>query len=176
MCRIGSVESKLTRTASLAGPSGVDRNSSSDALHQHSAHAENCCNLCAGSVKTSPAYDWETRRQALGKQLCILLRPSLLTHPLSRQTLEETVACYCIVVRHVTEEYGRVASILTSCCTKLQRFQDTCDSGAESSIQEQKSIPFFIIISSLMVSSCDLDTVKVDRQGESKRARFAPAY
>ncbi|KAJ9093623.1 hypothetical protein QFC20_007082 [Naganishia adeliensis] len=85
-------------------------------------------------------------------------------------TLEETVACYCIVVRHITEEYGRVASILTSCITKLQRYQDACDSGKEPSTQEQKSIPFFIIISSLMVSSCDLDTVKADREGVIFRA------
>lgn len=76
------------------------------------------------------------------------------------------MACYCIVVRHITEEYGRVASILTSCITKLQRYQDACDSGKEPSTQEQKSIPFFIIISSLMVSSCDLDTVKADREGK----------
>jgi hypothetical protein len=93
---------------------------------------------------------------------------------LSRQTLEETVACYCIVVRHVTEEYGRVASILTSCITKLQRYQDACDSGKEPSAQEQKSIPFFIVISSLMVSSCDLDNVKADRAGKPKAAYPSP--
>jgi cohesin loading factor subunit SCC2 len=93
---------------------------------------------------------------------------------LSRQTLEETVACYCVVVRHVTEEYGRVASILTSCITKLQRYQDACDSGKEPSSQEQKSIPFFIVISSLMVSSCDLDDVKADRAGKPKAAYPSP--
>ncbi|KAJ9123080.1 hypothetical protein QFC22_001270 [Naganishia vaughanmartiniae] len=78
-------------------------------------------------------------------------------------TLEETVACYCVVVRHITEEYVRVASILTSCVTKLQSYQDARYAGKETSSQDQKSIPFFIIISSLMVSSCNLDKVKAEK-------------
>lgn len=102
------------------------------------------------------------------------IRAQVSLKHLTRQTLEETVACYCIVVRHVTEEYGRVASILTSCITKLQRYQDACDSGKEPSAQEQKSIPFFIVISSLMVSSCDLDNVKADRAGKPKAAYSSP--
>lgn len=82
------------------------------------------------------------------------------------QTLEETVACYCIVVRHITEDYGRVSSMLTSCVMKLQQYQNVWSSGKEPSAQEQKSIPFFIVISSLMVSSCDLDSAKTDKEGK----------
>ncbi|KAJ9112608.1 hypothetical protein QFC19_000628 [Naganishia cerealis] len=79
------------------------------------------------------------------------------------QTLEETVACYCVVVRHITEEYVRVASILTSCITKIQNYEDARSAGKETSPQDQKSIPFFIVISSLMVSACDLDKVKAEK-------------
>ncbi|KAJ9107636.1 hypothetical protein QFC21_001096 [Naganishia friedmannii] len=43
------------------------------------------------------------------------------------------------------------------------KLSDARYAGQDATPQDQKSIPFFIIISSLMVSSCDLDKVKTEK-------------
>ncbi|GHJ86131.1 hypothetical protein NliqN6_2533 [Naganishia liquefaciens] len=98
------------------------------------------------------------------EDLSKLLLP-MISRPTGKlSTLEETVSCYCIVVRHVTDDYVRVASMLTSCVTKLRQLYDAWTSGKAPSAQDQKLTPFFIVISSLMVSSCDLDSVKAEKE------------
>lgn len=61
--------------------------------------------------------------------------------------------------------------MLTSCVTKLRQFRNAWNSGKAPSAQDQKLIPFFIVISSLMVSSCDLDSVKAEKQGKCASRR-----
>ncbi|EJD50599.1 hypothetical protein AURDEDRAFT_182486 [Auricularia subglabra TFB-10046 SS5] len=75
------------------------------------------------------------------------------------QALQETVACMCSVVQHLTHDYVRLVGLLKSCNGKLQEFmRRTVDPSNHAAITRPLSI--LIIIVSLLTEHCDFDRVR----------------
>jgi len=90
------------------------------------------------------------------------------------QTLEEAVMCYSATVMHLSQEYGRIITILRSCLAKLRGETSKALKRPDRKPLDQKTLPFIASIATLLVSQSSLDTVRLERPGESRDSLASP--
>lgn len=96
------------------------------------------------------------------------------------QSLQETVACMCAVVKSLTHEYIRLVKLLVSCNGKLPKQSDRSPlntaiarlrsiaekSGNTLSANDASAAPILTCITSLLVEHCDFDQLREDQACE----------
>ncbi|KAF8073449.1 hypothetical protein FPV67DRAFT_1559883 [Lyophyllum atratum] len=77
------------------------------------------------------------------------------------QVLQETVACMCIVVQHLTHDFTRLVNLLKSCNARLQEHMKRSLSN-EMSAGEIRALSILIFIVALLGEHCNFDNVRRD--------------
>lgn len=92
------------------------------------------------------------------------------------QGLQETVACLCAVVQHVTHEYRRLVALVKSCSGRYPsavvyfvssyllsgRLQQTVTRPANSPTSQQdiRALPILVLIVALLCEHCNFDALR----------------
>lgn len=95
-----------------------------------------------------------------GNELQLALQPMILKPSTAGgvQALQETVACLCAVVQHLTHDFVRLVGLLKSCNARLQ-------SAAQKSRMapaDLRTLSILIFIISLLVEHCDFDRLRTE--------------
>ncbi|KAI0064180.1 hypothetical protein BV25DRAFT_1934347 [Artomyces pyxidatus] len=93
-----------------------------------------------------------------GHELQMALQPMILKPSTSGgvQALQETVACLCAVVRHLTHDFTRLVGLLKSCNARLQ----TVIKKGQMIPSDVRTLSILIFIISLLVEHCDFDRLR----------------
>ncbi|KAG5642305.1 hypothetical protein DXG03_003025 [Asterophora parasitica] len=86
------------------------------------------------------------------------------------QVLQESVACMCIVVQHLTHDFTRLVNLLKSCNARLQEAIKRPHSN-EMAANEVRPLSILIFIVALLGENCNFDNVRKDQQGFLFRAQ-----
>ena len=93
------------------------------------------------------------------------------------QALQETVACLCAVVQHLTHDFTRLVGLLKSCngmqyptshCDILILFPARLRSAAQKiqmTAADLRTLSILIFIISLLVEYCDFDRLRTEQSG-----------
>ncbi|KZP01340.1 hypothetical protein CALVIDRAFT_492971 [Calocera viscosa TUFC12733] len=73
--------------------------------------------------------------------------------------LQETVACLCVTVKHLTHDYARLVALLRPCNVKLQAEIKALESGVWNPASVQ-STPLLMFIVAFLNEHCDFDLVR----------------
>ncbi|OBZ71396.1 Protein rad9 [Grifola frondosa] len=98
-----------------------------------------------------------------GQELQLALQPMII-RPSSTAGilgLQETVACMCAVVRHITHDFGRVVALLRSCNVRLIQAL-TKPQSQSITAPEQRALTILLFIISLLCEHCNFDTLRVE--------------
>jgi hypothetical protein len=76
--------------------------------------------------------------------------------------------CYCATVTHLTQEYGRILTILRSCIGKIRNETAKAQKTKDKKPLDQKTLPFIAAIATLLVAKSDLDDIRTKRDGKRK--------
>ncbi|KAF5337499.1 hypothetical protein D9758_013605 [Tetrapyrgos nigripes] len=97
-----------------------------------------------------------------GQELQQILQPMIIKPSTGGlATLQETVACFCVVVQHLTHDYGRLVALLKSLNVRLQELVKKPE-GYVLGPNEMKSYPTVIFIVSLLGEHCPFDRFRND--------------
>ncbi|KAG8832210.1 Sister chromatid cohesion protein 2 [Serendipita sp. 399] len=79
------------------------------------------------------------------------------------QTMQEAIACFCVVVTNLTHEFGRVIGLLKSC---LARLNDAAKKYQlePSNATLNRQIQLLVCMVALIGEHCDLDKIREDRR------------
>uniref|UniRef100_D8PZC4 Sister chromatid cohesion protein n=1 Tax=Schizophyllum commune (strain H4-8 / FGSC 9210) TaxID=578458 RepID=D8PZC4_SCHCM len=95
-----------------------------------------------------------------GQDLQATLQPMVIKPNMRNlNTLQETIACICAVVKHLTHDYGRLVNLLKSCHNRLQSVLK-----AGGAITDKQVIPqtVLILIVSLLAEHCNFDALRIE--------------
>ena len=99
---------------------------------------------------------------------------------LFEKTMQEAIACLCVVVNHQTHEHGRLVGLLKSClgqspyvfwarlsCSIPGRLKDTLNKHLQQpeNTMVLRQMQLLICMVGLLGEHCDFDQVRLDRQG-----------
>ncbi|TRM61170.1 hypothetical protein BD626DRAFT_502962 [Schizophyllum amplum] len=95
-----------------------------------------------------------------GHDLQATLQP-MIVKPNMRNlnTLQETIACICAVVKHLTHDYARLVNLLKSCHNRLQGALTASGGTAENQLVQ---LTVLILIVSLLAENCDFDALRAE--------------
>ncbi|KAJ8463322.1 hypothetical protein ONZ45_g17624 [Pleurotus djamor] len=96
-----------------------------------------------------------------GAELQALLQPMIVKPSGGISALQESVACICTVVRHLTHDFSRLAMLLKSCNNRLQ---DTIRRPNNKPLapNDQKTLSVLISIVALLGEHCNFDQLRVE--------------
>ncbi|KAG6812718.1 radiation sensitive protein rad9 [Tricholoma furcatifolium] len=77
------------------------------------------------------------------------------------QVLQESVACMCIVVQHLTHDFTRLVNLLKSCNARLQAAIKSPPSK-DMSANDVRALSILIFIVALLGEHCDYDAIRRD--------------
>ncbi|GJE95924.1 sister chromatid cohesion protein-like protein [Phanerochaete sordida] len=100
--------------------------------------------------------------KAFGQELQTALQPMILKPSTASgiMGLQETVACLCAVVQHLTLEFKRLVSLLRSCSSRLLALGKS--SAEKISPQDSRALPILILIVALLCEHCNFDQLRTD--------------
>ncbi|KAF7422876.1 Sister chromatid cohesion protein 2 [Pleurotus ostreatus] len=94
-----------------------------------------------------------------GAELQITLQPMIVKPSGGILALQETVACMCTVVQHLTHDFSRLAALLKSCNARLQQtIQQPSDKPVTPNEAKAQSVLIFIV--SLLGEHCNFDRLR----------------
>ncbi|KAI0290109.1 hypothetical protein B0F90DRAFT_1654815 [Multifurca ochricompacta] len=95
-----------------------------------------------------------------GNELQQALQPMVLKPSTAGgvQALQETVACLCAVVQHLTHDFNRLVGLLKSCNTRLQ----AAAQKTQMAPADLRTLSILIFIISLLVGHCNFDCLRTD--------------
>ncbi|KAG8214779.1 hypothetical protein J3R82DRAFT_9915 [Butyriboletus roseoflavus] len=98
-----------------------------------------------------------------GQELQLVLQPMIVkpSNVGGVVCLQESVACMCGVVQHLTHDFHRLVALLKSCNARLQ--QAIVRSSETMTAVETRSLSILIFIVSLLGEHCDFDHLRVER-------------
>ncbi|CDO75304.1 hypothetical protein BN946_scf184654.g12 [Trametes cinnabarina] len=99
-----------------------------------------------------------------GQELQLALQPMILKPSTAAgvQGLQETVACMCATVHHITHDFARIVALLKSCNARLQ--QAIKKPSAQSlSAAEQRALSILLFITSLLCEHCNFDRLRIEQ-------------
>ncbi|EMD39745.1 hypothetical protein CERSUDRAFT_150412 [Gelatoporia subvermispora B] len=96
-----------------------------------------------------------------GQELQLALQPMIIKPSTAAGVLglQETVACMCATVHHLTHDFGRLVALLRSCNARLQQAiaKPVTQTTAPA---EQRALAILLFIVSLLCEHCDFDTLR----------------
>ncbi|KAH8077046.1 hypothetical protein BXZ70DRAFT_709469 [Cristinia sonorae] len=99
-----------------------------------------------------------------GQDLQLALQPMVLkpSPTAGIQGLQETVACMCAIVQHLTHDFPRLVALLRSCNTRLQQSirKPTVEKLNSS---ETRALSILIFIAALLCEHCNFDKLRVEQ-------------
>ncbi|KAH9917952.1 uncharacterized protein B0H18DRAFT_1086944 [Fomitopsis serialis] len=98
-----------------------------------------------------------------GQELQLTLQPMILKPMSGLSGLQETVACMCAIVEHITHEFNRLVALLRSCNARLQQALSKSDAQSVSG-SEQRAISILLFIVSLLCENCSFDRLRVEHE------------
>ncbi|KAH0832222.1 sister chromatid cohesion C-terminus-domain-containing protein [Lanmaoa asiatica] len=98
-----------------------------------------------------------------GQELQLVLQPMIVkpSNVGGVVCLQESVACMCGVVQHLTHDFHRLVALLKSCNARLQ--QTIVRTNETMSAVETRTLSILIFIVSLLGEHCDFDHLRVER-------------
>ncbi|KAI0761978.1 hypothetical protein BD413DRAFT_221108 [Trametes elegans] len=99
-----------------------------------------------------------------GQELQLALQPMILkpSPAAGVQGLQETVACMCATINHITHDFGRIIGLLRSCNARLQQAIRKPTSQALSAA-EQRALTILLFIISLLCEHCNFDRLRLEQ-------------
>ncbi|KAL1743690.1 sister chromatid cohesion C-terminus-domain-containing protein [Schizophyllum fasciatum] len=95
-----------------------------------------------------------------GQDLQATLQPMVIKPNMRNlNTLQETIACICAVVKHLTHDYGRLVNLLKSCHHRLQVVLKAGGGIPENQVIQQTVL---ILIVSLLAEHCNFDSLRAE--------------
>lgn len=96
-----------------------------------------------------------------GSELQLALQPMILKPSTAGgvQALQETVACLCAVVQHLTHDFTRLVGLLKSCNVRLR----SAAQKTQMSPTDLRTLSILIFIISLLVEHCDFDRLRTEQ-------------
>ncbi|KAI0734724.1 hypothetical protein C8Q72DRAFT_321316 [Fomitopsis betulina] len=100
-----------------------------------------------------------------GQELQLALQPMIIKpSPASGLSgLQESVACMCAIVQHITHDFGRLVALLRSCNARLQQTLAK-SSGQQPKGAEQRTLSILLFIVSLLCEHCSFDQLRTERE------------
>ncbi|KAH9961425.1 hypothetical protein BGW80DRAFT_1438760 [Lactifluus volemus] len=100
-----------------------------------------------------------------GNELQLALQPMILKPSTAGgvQALQETVACLCAVVQHLTHDFVRLVGLLKSCNARLQ----CAAQKKQMTPADLRALSILIFIISLLVEHCNFDRLRIEHSGLS---------
>ncbi|KAF9235171.1 hypothetical protein BU15DRAFT_51679 [Melanogaster broomeanus] len=97
-----------------------------------------------------------------GQELQLVLQPMIVkpSNIGGVVCLQESVACMCGAVQHLTHDFYRLVALLKSCNARLQ--QAIVRSGETMTTMESRTLSILIFIVSLLGEHCDFDQLRKD--------------
>ncbi|KAG7088631.1 hypothetical protein E1B28_012603 [Marasmius oreades] len=104
-----------------------------------------------------------------GQELQAILQPMILKpSPIGGlASLQETVACICIVVRHLTHDFGRLIALLKSCNARMQEAIKR-PSDEPLAPNNARGLITLIYLISLLAEHCNFDQLRVEQPEQAK--------
>nr|VWP00958.1 Transcriptional repressor TUP1 [Ganoderma boninense] len=100
-----------------------------------------------------------------GQELQLALQPMILKPSTAAGVLglQETVACICATVHHLTHDFGRLVALLRSCNARLQQ---SVQKPATRSLTppEQRTLTILLFITSLLCEHCNFDRLRAEEE------------
>ncbi|KAI0629898.1 hypothetical protein C8Q77DRAFT_1139118 [Trametes polyzona] len=98
-----------------------------------------------------------------GQELQLALQPMILKPSTAAgvQGLQETVACMCATVHHITHSFDRIVGLLRSCNARLQQAIKKPTSQTLTGA-EQRTLSILLFITSLLCEHCNFDRLRVE--------------
>ncbi|KAI0823297.1 hypothetical protein BC628DRAFT_1504458 [Trametes gibbosa] len=99
-----------------------------------------------------------------GQELQLALQPMILKPSTAAgvQGLQETVACMCATVHHITHNFDRIVGLLRSCNARL--LQAIKKPNTQTLIAaEQRALSILLFITSLLCEHCNFDRLRIDQ-------------
>ncbi|KAI1793228.1 hypothetical protein LXA43DRAFT_1124268 [Ganoderma leucocontextum] len=100
-----------------------------------------------------------------GQELQLALQPMILKPSTAAGVmgLQETVACICATVHHLTHDFGRLVALLRSCNARLQ--QSVQKPAARTlAPPEQRTLTILLFITSLLCEHCNFDRLRAEEE------------
>ncbi|KAF9267598.1 hypothetical protein L218DRAFT_955463 [Marasmius fiardii PR-910] len=99
-----------------------------------------------------------------GQELQAILQPMILKpSPIGGlASLQETVACICTVVRHLTHDFGRLIALLKSCNARMQESIKR-PTGEPLAPNNVRGLITLIYLISLLAEHCNFDQLRVEQ-------------
>ncbi|RPD54662.1 hypothetical protein L226DRAFT_613702 [Lentinus tigrinus ALCF2SS1-7] len=100
-----------------------------------------------------------------GQELQLALQPMILKPSTAAGILglQETVACMCATVHHLTHDFGRLVALLRSCNARLQQSIQKPVAQALPP-PEQRALTILLFIISLLCEHCNFDLLRVEEE------------
>ncbi|KAI0643094.1 hypothetical protein C8Q79DRAFT_1002826 [Trametes meyenii] len=100
-----------------------------------------------------------------GQELQLALQPVILKPSTTAgvQGLQETVACMCATVNHITHDFGRIVALLRSCNARLQQAIKK-PATQMLAAAEQRALSILLFITSLLCEHCNFDRLRVEQE------------
>ncbi|KAI0754694.1 hypothetical protein C8Q80DRAFT_1094239 [Daedaleopsis nitida] len=100
-----------------------------------------------------------------GQELQLALQPMIIKPSTAAGVLglQETVACMCATVHHITHDFARLVALLRSCNARLQQAIQKPVTQAQSGA-EQRTLSILLFITSLLCEHCDFDRLRADEE------------
>ncbi|CCM06130.1 uncharacterized protein FIBRA_08379 [Fibroporia radiculosa] len=99
-----------------------------------------------------------------GQELQLALQPMIIKPSASAGLLglQETVACMCAIVQHITHDFGRLVALLRSCNARLQ--QAISKSSTTMTAPEQRALSILLFIISLLCEHSKFDQIRIEHE------------
>ncbi|RDX49866.1 hypothetical protein OH76DRAFT_1556053 [Lentinus brumalis] len=100
-----------------------------------------------------------------GQELQLALQPMILKPSTAAGILglQETVACMCAAVHHLTHDFSRLVALLRSCNARLQQSIQKPVTQALSP-PEQRALTILLFITSLLCEHCNFDRLRLEEE------------
>ncbi|KZT64240.1 hypothetical protein DAEQUDRAFT_747522 [Daedalea quercina L-15889] len=100
-----------------------------------------------------------------GQELQLALQPMIIkpSSASGLSGLQETVACMCAIVEHITHDFDRLVALLRSCNARLQQALSKL-SVRPITGPEQRALSILLFIVSLLCEHCSFDQLRVERE------------
>ncbi|KAI8994107.1 hypothetical protein BD414DRAFT_481445 [Trametes punicea] len=100
-----------------------------------------------------------------GQELQLALQPMILKPSTAAgiQGLQETVACMCATVHHITHDFGRIVALLKSCNARLRQAIEK-PTNQNLTAAEQRALSILLFITSLLCEHCNFDRLRVEQE------------
>ncbi|KAI0927411.1 hypothetical protein AcV5_007956 [Taiwanofungus camphoratus] len=98
-----------------------------------------------------------------GQELQLALQPMIIKPSATAGILglQETVACMCAIVQHITHDFGRLVALLRSCNARLQQ-AIAKPLSQNMTPPEQRALSILLFIASLLCEHCAFDRLRLE--------------